>query len=396
MAQTGSRIVILLIFTLYIRPIHTHPSIRHGERLDSHVLLPAASEDSCGFEGNPDLYGLGIRLGIYLQWIATFIANMFPQVQKEIGGLVDTNTIFLLAIFIATVVISSEPIDDGPHTVEILVLLYIFFGTVYSVLLFSSVRASRFGHYQYSVLGLCFRLTLVAAMSAYSVWYWFRGVELFSRTDCGTYAFLFAQGSQDTASTVFLYCNSLLKPQVHGTVSILRPTLIGISDLLVSLQEKGLFATIRMNSGRWREWQSLMESRRKEHAGKTRSEGGFRALLELMAKWITPTEQEVTSSFLERVIFIRDFLPSLFSILWPLNIFALCWNTIAIETTIVWNSITNVYDLRSTGQLIAFVIGLAGLLKVLISLWTNWVSWRMKLLVQAIYSEFPVRCPSRG
>ena len=27
-------------------------------------------DDSCGFDGNSDLYGLGIRLGVYFQWIS--------------------------------------------------------------------------------------------------------------------------------------------------------------------------------------------------------------------------------------------------------------------------------------------------------------------------------------
>ena len=30
----------------------------------------------CAFDGNTDLYGLGVRLGVYGQWIATLITTV--------------------------------------------------------------------------------------------------------------------------------------------------------------------------------------------------------------------------------------------------------------------------------------------------------------------------------
>lgn len=57
---------------------------------------------SCGFEGNPDFYGLGIRVGIYLQWITAYLANHF--LQEATDSSLETNTIFLVALFVAMVV----------------------------------------------------------------------------------------------------------------------------------------------------------------------------------------------------------------------------------------------------------------------------------------------------
>ena len=38
-----------------------------------------------GFEGNGDFYGLGIRIGIYLQWIGSMLANnLIPQKRRQI------------------------------------------------------------------------------------------------------------------------------------------------------------------------------------------------------------------------------------------------------------------------------------------------------------------------
>jgi hypothetical protein len=41
------------------------------------------------------------------------------------------------------------------------------------------------------------------------------------------------------------------------------------------------------------------------------------------------------------------------------------YSILAIELMLKWNSVSNVYTLKSIGQLIPFVIGVAGLLKVL-------------------------------
>jgi hypothetical protein len=47
-----------------------------------------------------------------------------------------------------------------------------------------------------------------------------------------------------------------------------------------------------------------------------------------------------------------------------INALALIWSVLGIELTLYWNSISGVYTIKSTGQLIPFVIGLTGLLKI--------------------------------
>lgn len=63
--------------------------------------LPLAK--SCaGIEGNFDFYGLGIRIGIYLQWFSSWISNTFNPTAAAANH--DANTIFLLAVLIATAI----------------------------------------------------------------------------------------------------------------------------------------------------------------------------------------------------------------------------------------------------------------------------------------------------
>jgi hypothetical protein len=40
------------------------------------------------------------------------------------------------------------------------------------------------------------------------------------------------------------------------------------------------------------------------------------------------------------------------------------WAILSIELTLVWNNISGVYNVTSTGQLIPFVIGVVGLLRL--------------------------------
>lgn len=70
--------------------------------------LAMLGQNACSFDGNSDEYGLGIRLGVYLQWIASHIANQNVYAKEVIGVFLDTNTIFLMALLIATARLSLE------------------------------------------------------------------------------------------------------------------------------------------------------------------------------------------------------------------------------------------------------------------------------------------------
>lgn len=79
----------------------------------------------CGFDGNPDTYGLGVRLGAYLSWVSITIAStFFPDVRKD---LLDALVIFSIAFFAAIIL---ESLDDKTYTVELIIMGYIFFGGI--------------------------------------------------------------------------------------------------------------------------------------------------------------------------------------------------------------------------------------------------------------------------
>ena len=105
----------------------------------------------------------------------------------------DTNTIFLLALFLASAVATAR---DTLHSTEIIVLLQLCFGFLFSILSIWGYRRARpeEGLSRFAVIGSLFRLSLAAAISAYAVWFWFDGVDILRREPpCPDFIFLFAK-----------------------------------------------------------------------------------------------------------------------------------------------------------------------------------------------------------
>jgi hypothetical protein len=79
--------------------------------------------DLTGFDANVDFYGFGIRLGVYLQWFSSYISNSLdPESASENH---EENSIFVLAIAIALAVVFQT---DELRVSEVYILLLICTG----------------------------------------------------------------------------------------------------------------------------------------------------------------------------------------------------------------------------------------------------------------------------
>lgn len=84
------------------------------------------SQERCEFDGTSDLYGLGIRLGLYFQWAAFCIAHWWIRTEsKSIEGI---NNCFLLAIFAGLIFLTVTKHGAPFYAVESLLMLIFFFG----------------------------------------------------------------------------------------------------------------------------------------------------------------------------------------------------------------------------------------------------------------------------
>lgn len=88
-----------------------------------------------GIEGNSDFYGLGIRIGVYLQWFSSWISNSINPFGAASNH--DANTIFLVAILIATTVALAQ---GEIQPVETYIMLLLSSGFVFTVLSFLGTR----------------------------------------------------------------------------------------------------------------------------------------------------------------------------------------------------------------------------------------------------------------
>ncbi|KAJ5537712.1 hypothetical protein N7494_007191 [Penicillium frequentans] len=74
-------------------------------------------------EGNPDLYGLGIRIGIYLQWISACISLLLDPESAQ--STYDVNSIFVFAILVATIIAAQQ----GAARIEMYLMLQFMLGS---------------------------------------------------------------------------------------------------------------------------------------------------------------------------------------------------------------------------------------------------------------------------
>jgi hypothetical protein len=78
---------------------------------------------SCGFDGNADMYGVGIRVGFYLQWYSCILASWISRV--EVPSMRIANLMFVSATFLAMII---QTFENKIRPVEIYISLLLTFG----------------------------------------------------------------------------------------------------------------------------------------------------------------------------------------------------------------------------------------------------------------------------
>ena len=165
--------------------------------------------EACGFSGNYDLYGLGIRLGMYFQWASTLVIyGWYPEGRDD---LVESYLGFLVAIIIAIVVRTAQ--TEPTYAAEIFALSYIIFGGIYTVMMLGTRQhhlkriESRARWAQTSTTFIVMDFTGI-----YYSWFWLRGLHHnVLETPCGTAGFLFTKVSlYNPAVYIFLAALSVL------------------------------------------------------------------------------------------------------------------------------------------------------------------------------------------
>ena len=142
---------------------------------------------SCGFSGNPDIYGPGIRIGYYTQILSVWIANYF--VLSESKSLRAVNILFMLALFVGLAWQSRRP--SRIHAIEAFLLIQLLCATWYIGVLEKSRYSKKY--WRFSPARLVLRNITLIALLGYGIWFWWIGLDLMKPTPCGTWIFFMAK-----------------------------------------------------------------------------------------------------------------------------------------------------------------------------------------------------------
>ena len=192
----------ITIFLLAIFGLATWGSVRYGQSSAQKATAECRSRfgppGTLGFQGAPDFYGLGIRVGLYLQWVACLVTSGF--LFEERRNVVVTYVIFSLSIAVATLV--SVFGRQCLFTAEVEIILTLFWGGI-NVVQLPLIRAHSRTTQSYSTPKASSKWLIWSShllnflVSPITIWYWARlaavGEQDFAPTPGGTTLFFFGQ-----------------------------------------------------------------------------------------------------------------------------------------------------------------------------------------------------------
>ena len=176
-------------------------------------LIPSEGpkDQGCPITGNVDFYGSGVRIGICTVilltveslpptdisgpdtvWLSSWLANNF--LPEEIIGTLETNSIFLLALFATVFSFSIQ--SDAIRVIDVIVIHQLCVGFLFSVISLWGYRTMYYktegpgGRRHFGGISTHLRLLLMTMVTAYGVWFWIDGVagglpEIDERGACG-------------------------------------------------------------------------------------------------------------------------------------------------------------------------------------------------------------------
>lgn len=152
----------------------------------------------CAVAGNLDLYGIGIRIGIYAPWLATLIADLLTP--SEVDAMKNTNTCFQCGIFCALLL---EQTKEKLRLPDVLIVLPLCFGG------FAATGTAPTGintgkEKKSSAIQMFIVMQVLGALGGFSSWFWWEGVKTLGPFGCTHYTFLFAKVS--VARVRVFYC----------------------------------------------------------------------------------------------------------------------------------------------------------------------------------------------
>ena len=146
------------------------------------------------------MYGLGIRIGFYLQWYSGDLASWFAP--SEVQGIRLTNSVFIAATFLALLIQIGRNISNL-QVVEVYIILLVTFGYyLFLVPLYvwriltgynSAFDPTRWHQVWSGEVYSVLNFLLLVAVASFHLWFWFHRVPQLDGQACQQYGFFFAK-----------------------------------------------------------------------------------------------------------------------------------------------------------------------------------------------------------
>lgn len=275
------------------------------------LKLNIEKRERCGFDGDDNTYGLGIRIGIYLQWITSSIAyNFLPKEAETMRGV---NNCFQAAMFAGLLFITITK-GSELYAVEAFMMLIFCMGGVCSgdsPTEAGEEKQKNYSNYGASTLGSFIRFLLGVGFCAYGVWFSFKGMDNMQHPPCSTFAFFLVRVNLYGWFRTFWKVMFTL-----GAVAYAAIIIVGSPDLIVKY------------------WKFLLMRPARRGSGVPSQTGGSDPKND-----DTPVRITLSTAL---ILFI-----------------------VSVEMMVRWNHIQGVNSLGSTGQLLPLIIGVGGMFRVI-------------------------------
>jgi len=285
--------------------------------------------DSCQFPGTSDMYGVGIRVGFYMQWYGKILASWIAK--SEARSLRLSGSFFVAATFLALCLQSAK---KSLRPVEIyIILLLTFGGYLYLVPLWIWRLATgctprwdpaRYRRVKSSRIHSKLNFGLLASVSLFQLWFWVAIAGSGTKFECAQYGFFFGRVS------------------LQNTVFVIINVLIQAAALVICLGVLSLPLTRKVGLCMER------QGRKSRFVICTRYNASIQAILKPP---LNPLSHFRKVALQQMHSLIQLIVTSIV--------------VVATELVIKWNGIRNVNDVSTAGQTIPMVIGIGLFIRVI-------------------------------
>lgn len=155
----------------------------------------------CGFAGNADIFGVGIRIGYYTQALAVWFASYFHC--REARNLRSVNNLFLIALAIVGLIFVYDARRN--YAVEAFLLLYIGITTAVISIPDSSRFTSRYMQVSNERM---LANTIISFMGpSFYVWFCWKGLDIMRPTPCSNIETAQSKQTEGTYGTLIVPVN---------------------------------------------------------------------------------------------------------------------------------------------------------------------------------------------